>query len=576
MPAIIDSDVRGGHVWHRLPTEIRQHILAQLDATDIIHLIHTCKQLYNTVRLDYPVWRGLFHRSFPACDAEEDWLTWRYAHSDDDDEKEEDVCKYQRQGHTWRAHIGTRINTDWWQLYWERARLEHNWRQGRFAAASIPLAMTDGATVASTAADELAQLDILATRAWGTLFSCGMTGIWIVVHVAGQPLSPMTRLDVPLPPDEAASSSAVKIVSAMMTAQGCVIIHGSVLPANASDNAETPTPVADYLWQYRLSGTSMCHEQCVRIEGGSELLDVRGRWALWRHPRQPGPMTHCICDFGTGTCWPVLALAAGLDTEHVALEADDNGAIIADTAHLHRVDDRTVQVFQCRRLSRWFCWELVEHTTTTAAAAAMQASSPCHAHDAQRASRQTSVVARGALLLPGHGPLQAACTSYVHESMVLLQYTAYTSNATRATHLSAMSMASNRILWELSNLHPQRIIPVPERDFIVVCDARKRYLIRHLEDGLPRYVDTWSADARLEQAIGSVFLLGRHGRSEYTLQDVVSGNRLFTLPIAEAADIQQPATSQPCSARCCRLVASPVHLGHIDHDTGQFHCWTFA
>ncbi|KAI8056240.1 hypothetical protein BDF22DRAFT_741530 [Syncephalis plumigaleata] len=291
-------------------------------------------------------------------------------------------------------------------------------------------------------------------------------------------------------------------------------------------------------------------------------------------------MTHCICDLDSGVYWPVLALSdsneagylfAGInrDGTRIQLETDDNGAIVADTAHLHMIDDGKVQIFQCRYLnSCWFCWELVEHTIINEMFSGTSTMTRYNHNDndhSYRAHRQTRIVARGALFLSHNGPLQRVFTQYI---------------------------SNNQIQWEFLNLRLQRIIPVPERDFIVICDAKKRYLIRHLESGLPHYMDSWPAEAQLEQTIGSVFLLGNYGRNEHILHDIISGDRLFTLSGTEPSVMNSlgkrerlldkddvdtpPANSLPCTATCRPLLTSPVHLGQIDNRAGLFHYWAFA
>ncbi|KAI8056239.1 hypothetical protein BDF22DRAFT_741529 [Syncephalis plumigaleata] len=274
MSASIDYSYNTSHRWFRLPTEIRQQILLQLNTIDLIRLLHVCKGIYNVIKIDCLVWRHLFRRSFPACDAEEDWMTWRFAndlsstmpytgHS-------YDVATGTRgrfhnnnnnnSNNTWRpSSYNKHSHIDWWQLFWERVQLERNWRRGCFDIDSISLPTND---VTSSSNGSTFGLDVLATRAWGTLFGQCMTNAWIVVHVAGQPISPMSRLEMPIPTGEPASST-IRIVSAIMTTQGSILIHGRLSSTIASDDEATQITSTlfdtDHLWLYRLNSTTLSY-----------------------------------------------------------------------------------------------------------------------------------------------------------------------------------------------------------------------------------------------------------------------------------------------------------------------------
>jgi hypothetical protein len=147
MSIIINYPNNTDHIWLRLPIEIRQQILLQLDAAELIRLLHVCKEFYSVIKIDCLIWRQLFRRSFPACAAEEDWMTWRFAGALSSNEHHieqlpsvaTEARDYSHNNNTWKLSPYKHSHIDWWQLFWERVQLERNWRQGCFAINSISL-----------------------------------------------------------------------------------------------------------------------------------------------------------------------------------------------------------------------------------------------------------------------------------------------------------------------------------------------------------------------------------------------------------------------------------------------------
>ncbi|KAI9597157.1 hypothetical protein BDF19DRAFT_436018 [Syncephalis fuscata] len=588
MSTTIYSSINYDYSWFRIPTEIRQHILLQLPAPDLIPIW--------IIKSDRLIWRELLYRSFPTCDTEEDWLTWRLASQLS--EEQSHASSLARSSHRnkkashsqWASIIDKHIDIDWWQIFCERVQLDDNWRQGRFTTSSVSLSFNE---LKQNKDNIPSQLSILNTRAWGTLFAYDAAKIWAIIHVAGQPVSPLQQLDLKLPSVLLTKSATIHILSTFMTAQGSVIIHGRPSLAstaisseeNVTEVTEMPSP-ADYLWLYQLNGIALSYHQCIEIKSGSR------------------PMTHCICDLDDGSCRPVLTqddirhstavlLEANQYANYIELETDIQGAVIADTAHLHHVDHDKVQIFQCRGLSRSFCWELVEHTVTTPIKELNHHhlfSSNNRDNKQQHNCRQTQIIARGMLPIPNNGPLRDAKTTFLHESMVLLEHSTNNNNYTTThTCLSALCLNANRFKWEFNHLFIRQVISLPEQDLIVLCDAKKRYLIRQLEYGLPRYEDSWPVDAQLKRALGSIVVLEKHGQQNCVLLDVITGNKLTTLSMAEsssnhtAALITQAnsntlstAVSSADSSAWRPSVVSPVHIGCIDTELEQFNRWLFA